>query len=111
MTMPIADLPLWMVIAVSTLLLIGSGLTLLGAFGLLRLPTFYERIHAPTLGQRPSPSFCWRERPCTAIAQRATQQFRRMVLRESGRSLRGERAGWLTIRTSKLGQARHCRRE
>jgi multicomponent K+:H+ antiporter subunit G len=50
MTMPIADLPLWMVIAVSTLLLLGSSLTLLGAFGLLRLPTFYERIHAPTLG-------------------------------------------------------------
>lgn len=50
MTMPIADLPLWMVIAVSTLLLLGSFLTLLGAFGLLRLPTFYERIHAPTLG-------------------------------------------------------------
>lgn len=50
MTMPIADLPLWLVITVSTLLLLGSGLTLLGAFGLLRLPTFYERIHAPTLG-------------------------------------------------------------
>lgn len=50
MTMPIADLPLWIVIAVSALLLLGSGLTLLGAFGLLRLPTFYERIHAPTLG-------------------------------------------------------------
>ena len=50
MTMPIADLPLWVVIAVSTLLLLGSVLTLLGALGLLRLPTFYERIHAPTLG-------------------------------------------------------------
>lgn len=50
MNMPIADLPLCVVIAVSTLLLLGSVLTLLGAFGLLRLPTFYERIHAPTLG-------------------------------------------------------------
>ncbi len=31
-------------------MVIGSALTLLGAIGLLRLPTFYERIHAPTLG-------------------------------------------------------------
>lgn len=50
MTMPVTDLPLWVVIAVSAFLLIGSALTLLGAIGLLRLPTFYERIHAPTLG-------------------------------------------------------------
>ncbi|WP_165222384.1 monovalent cation/H(+) antiporter subunit G [Affinirhizobium pseudoryzae] len=50
MTMPVADLPLWVVIAVSAFLVIGSALTLLGAIGLLRLPTFYERIHAPTLG-------------------------------------------------------------
>lgn len=50
MTMPVADLPLWVVIAVSAFLLLGSALTLLGAIGLLRLPTFYERIHAPTLG-------------------------------------------------------------
>ena len=50
MTMPVADLPLWVVIAVSVFLVLGSSLTLLGAIGLLRLPTFYERIHAPTLG-------------------------------------------------------------
>lgn len=50
MTMPVADLSLWVVIAVSVLLVLGSFLTLLGAIGLLRLPTFYERIHAPTLG-------------------------------------------------------------
>lgn len=49
-TMSVADLPIWVVILVSGLLLIGSALTLLGAIGLLRLPTFYERIHAPTLG-------------------------------------------------------------
>lgn len=49
-TMSVADLPIWVVILVSVLLLIGSALTLLGAIGLLRLPTFYERIHAPTLG-------------------------------------------------------------
>jgi multicomponent K+:H+ antiporter subunit G len=50
MTMPVSDLPLWVVIAVSVFLLLGSALTLLGAIGLLRLPSFYERIHAPTLG-------------------------------------------------------------
>jgi len=27
-----------------------AALTLLGALGLLRMPTFYERVHAPTLG-------------------------------------------------------------
>lgn len=50
MTMPVADLPLWAVIGVCVLLLLGSVLTLLGAIGLLRLPTFYQRVHTPTLG-------------------------------------------------------------
>lgn len=50
MITPVADLPLWVVLVVSALLLLGSGLTLLGAIGFLRLPSFYERIHAPTLG-------------------------------------------------------------
>lgn len=50
MNIPVSDLPLWIVIPISLLLLLGAGLTLLGAIGLLRLPTFYERIHAPTLG-------------------------------------------------------------
>lgn len=49
MTAPVSDLPLWVVIAISALLLLGAGLSLLGAIGLLRLPSFYERIHAPTL--------------------------------------------------------------
>ncbi|SMC86125.1 monovalent cation/H(+) antiporter subunit G [Rhizobium sp. RU36D] len=50
MSIPVSDLPLWIVIPISLLMLLGAGLTLLGAIGLLRLPTFYERIHAPTLG-------------------------------------------------------------
>ncbi|KPF43488.1 monovalent cation/H(+) antiporter subunit G [Rhizobium sp. AAP43] len=50
MNIPVTDLPLWLVIAVSSLLLLGSVLTLIGAIGFLRLPSFYERIHAPTLG-------------------------------------------------------------
>ncbi len=45
-----ADIPVWAAIAVAFFLLVGSGLALIGAIGFLRLPTFYERIHAPTLG-------------------------------------------------------------
>jgi multicomponent K+:H+ antiporter subunit G len=50
MMMAPADLPLWAAIAVAFFLVFGASLTLIGAFGFLRLPTFYERIHAPTLG-------------------------------------------------------------
>lgn len=45
-----ADLPLWAALPVSLLLLLGAALTLTGAIGLLRLRSFYERVHAPTLG-------------------------------------------------------------
>ena len=45
-----ADLPAWAAALTAVLLLVGSGLTLVGALGLLRLRTFYERVHAPTLG-------------------------------------------------------------
>lgn len=45
-----AELPLWVAILVSILVLLGAGLTLTGAIGFLRLRSFYERIHAPTLG-------------------------------------------------------------
>ncbi|PXA90557.1 cation:proton antiporter [Caulobacter sp. D4A] len=50
MIQPAADIPVWAAIAVAFFLLVGSGLALIGAIGFLRLPTFYERIHAPTLG-------------------------------------------------------------
>ena len=42
--------PLWAAIPAALLILLGSGLTLLGAIGLVRLRTFYDRLHAPTLG-------------------------------------------------------------
>lgn len=45
-----ADLPLWAALLVSALLLIGAALTLLGTIGLVRFKSFYERVHAPTLG-------------------------------------------------------------
>lgn len=44
------DLPAWILLPVAALLVLGSTLTLLGAFGLLHLKSFYDRIHAPTLG-------------------------------------------------------------
>ena len=47
---PLDSLPLWLAAPVAALLVIGSTLTLLGAFGLLQLQSFYDRIHAPTLG-------------------------------------------------------------
>ncbi len=45
-----ADVPLWAAILGSAFLLLGAVLTLFGTFGLVRLGSFYERIHAPTLG-------------------------------------------------------------
>ena len=50
MIQPVSDLPLWAAIVVAVFLIFGSVLTLIGAIGFLRLPTFYERLHAPTLG-------------------------------------------------------------
>ena len=45
-----SDPPAWAALAVSFFLVVGAGLTLVGTIGFVRLPTFYERIHAPTLG-------------------------------------------------------------
>lgn len=45
-----ADLPAWAALTVAFFLVLGSGLTLLGAIGLVRFQSFYARIHAPTLG-------------------------------------------------------------
>jgi multicomponent K+:H+ antiporter subunit G len=45
-----AELPTWAAILTAMLVLVGAGVTLIGSLGLLRLRTFYERIHAPTLG-------------------------------------------------------------
>jgi multicomponent K+:H+ antiporter subunit G len=44
------DLPTWAAIIVGLLVFGGAAITLLGAAGLLRLHSFYERVHAPTLG-------------------------------------------------------------
>ena len=48
--MSAAELPLWLVIIVGALAIAGALLTLIGCLGLVRLNSFYDRIHAPTLG-------------------------------------------------------------
>lgn len=45
-----SSIPEWLALIVSALAVAGAGLSLLGAFGLVRLKSFYERVHAPTLG-------------------------------------------------------------
>jgi multicomponent K+:H+ antiporter subunit G len=45
-----AELPVWAALLVACLLILGAGLTLIGCIGLVGLRTFYDRIHAPTLG-------------------------------------------------------------
>lgn len=44
-----AALPLWAEIVVAALVLLGACLALLGSIGLLRLPTFFERVHTPSI--------------------------------------------------------------
>jgi len=46
----LAELPVWAAIVIALFLLIGSSLTLLGTIGLIYLKSFYDRLHAPTLG-------------------------------------------------------------
>lgn len=43
-------LPLWLAVLIVALAIGGAGLTLLGSIGLTIFRTFYERVHAPTLG-------------------------------------------------------------
>lgn len=45
-----AHLPEWASIAVGILALAGAALSFLGAVGLCSFKSFYERVHAPTLG-------------------------------------------------------------
>lgn len=45
-----ADIPIWMAVVIGLLTLAGSALSFLGCIGIYRFRTFYERVHAPTLG-------------------------------------------------------------
>jgi len=44
------EMPEWMALLIVLALLVGSGLTLLGAIGLVSFRNFYDRLHMPTLG-------------------------------------------------------------
>lgn len=44
------ELPLWAAITVTALVVAGASFALIGAIGLTRLKSFYDRVHAPTLG-------------------------------------------------------------
>lgn len=44
------ELPVWAAIIISFFLVAGAFLTLVGCIGLVRFKSFYERVHAPTLG-------------------------------------------------------------
>jgi multicomponent K+:H+ antiporter subunit G len=44
------DLPVWAAFIVALLVLAGGALTLIGSLGLLRMKSFYDRVHPPTLG-------------------------------------------------------------
>ena len=46
----VAGLPDVVAATVALLVVLGAALALVGSFGLLRLPTFYERVHPPTMG-------------------------------------------------------------
>ena len=45
----IAHLPDWAALVVALLLFLGASVILIGALGLLRLRTFYQRIHGPAI--------------------------------------------------------------
>ena len=42
-------LPAWASLIVSLLLILGASIILIGALGLMRLRTFYQRIHGPAI--------------------------------------------------------------
>ncbi|HEX5488230.1 MAG TPA: monovalent cation/H(+) antiporter subunit G [Rhodanobacteraceae bacterium] len=46
----LAAVPSWVALATGILVLAGALLACIGSAGLLRLDTFYRRVHAPTLG-------------------------------------------------------------
>lgn len=45
-----SPLPWWVAVPAAVLLVIGGILTLIGSLGLLRLKSFYARMHPPTMG-------------------------------------------------------------
>ena len=44
------DLPAWAALAVGVLVIAGAVVALIGSIGLVRMKSFYERVHPPTMG-------------------------------------------------------------
>ncbi len=44
------EFPVWAALPASILLIVGGLLTVIGSIGLLRLPTFFMRMHGPSMG-------------------------------------------------------------
>ncbi|HRE81259.1 MAG TPA: monovalent cation/H(+) antiporter subunit G [Opitutaceae bacterium] len=44
------ELPMWAAVLVASCVVLGAFFTFIGCLGLVRLKTFYHRVHAPTLG-------------------------------------------------------------
>ena len=44
------NMPLWLALPIAFFLVAGATLTLLGTIGFVQLKSFYDRLHAPTLG-------------------------------------------------------------
>jgi multicomponent K+:H+ antiporter subunit G len=49
MTAALETLPLWLSLLVAIFLVCGGIIIFIGGLGLLRLPNFYQRIHAPAI--------------------------------------------------------------
>ena len=47
--MSATDFPLWLQWLIAIFSLLGAAVALLGSWGLLRLKTYYERVHAPAI--------------------------------------------------------------
>jgi multicomponent K+:H+ antiporter subunit G len=45
-----ALVPEWLQLVIALVVLAGAAVTLVGTIGLVRLASFYQRVHAPTLG-------------------------------------------------------------
>ncbi|WP_076593153.1 monovalent cation/H(+) antiporter subunit G [Herminiimonas arsenitoxidans] len=43
------NLPAWAALIVALLLILGGAIIFIGALGLMRLPSFYQRIHGPAI--------------------------------------------------------------
>lgn len=43
------NIPVWAAVPVAMLVILGGSIILIGALGLMRLPSFYQRIHGPAI--------------------------------------------------------------